>query len=230
MRLPLLLCVLAIGPTITPATAAAGGSDPSTAVVAEGAYRYRQRDLDALVLIARRYLGRPFQGGEEAATRDAVRRLLVAREAFARERQHLPEAFTASQRDRLTLDILDYVAERNPGHVPGSTPTLRPDPGAVANGASATQLLTIPSITLRRSFGSSSWNLNLDLSVLADGSDETLIPLLQDALLTWLHDIDQNAFTGLTPKTCKQGAAKALADLPLTIRKVLVTAIDVRKE
>lgn len=198
--------------------------DPSSQVIAEGHYRYRQRDVDALTLVARRHLGRPFIDQEEKRTRTAIAQLLVAREALLAARTKLPASLTASQRDRLLLDILDYDAEAIDDAV-ADIPAV-----AAAIDHDELQLSTIPTINLRRDIDGTAWQLAIDISLLATRPAGDLTPLIQDALLTHLHELDTTAFTGLTPRDFKPIALRALQDIPLNIAKVLVTGLDVSRE
>ncbi|MBN8526025.1 MAG: hypothetical protein J0M02_11875, partial [Planctomycetes bacterium] len=99
----------------TPVQAPAQQPDPIQAVVAEGAFLYRQRDLDALLLVALRHArAREFaadgkatvlSGAETEQIRQALIAALPAREALAAALAALPERVTPAARDAIALDI-----------------------------------------------------------------------------------------------------------------------------
>ncbi len=101
-------------PAATPATppAAAPKPDPTSAIVAVGRQVYRQRDLDALVLIAARHVKTRISNADEDQLRQALARILVAREPLVEALASLPPGLQSGKaRDALLLDLIDYQAE-----------------------------------------------------------------------------------------------------------------------
>lgn len=198
MRLPLLL-VIAIGLAAGEA-AIAPPPDPSQAVVAEGISIYRQRDLDALLLVAMRHArnkllspdGKAAQLGpaDEAQVRQVVIRALTAREAFAAALAGLPERIPAAARDAIALDLLSYQAEPNPAAVPVAAP-------AAAEGP---VLVRLPPFTITRAvegLGRRQLTLGLALAFADAGAAKALeaqAPLIQDAVLGALRAIGPELF------------------------------------
>ena len=205
---------------------AAADEDPQAQVLAEGAQRYRQRDIDSLLLIARRHLGRPFQGAEEQALRASLLAMLLAREQLLAEAAKLPPAYTAAQRDRLLLDVLDYQADPGTG-VPGGGAA-----GAPAAPAPSA-MLELPAIDMQRPKAADGAMARLQakvaLAVPSEAADDMRQKLLlvQDAVLAHLHGLDRAVFASLdlegTRSAIRQGLAKAAPGPALDRIQVLIT-------
>lgn len=225
---PLLRSAALAGLALFGAVPVAGAAeDPQAVVLAEGAQRYRQSDLDSLMLIARRHLGRPFQGDEEQVLRTSLLAMLLAREPLLAETAKLPPAFTAAQRDRLLLDVLDYRADPGTG-TPGGAPS-NPAPDATA---APTTMLELPIIDLQRPKSDGTMarlqaKVALAIpSASADALRQKLL-LVQDAVLGHLHGLERGVFASLdlegTRNAIRQGLAKATAGQELEHIQVLIT-------
>src|SRR6185295_7469142 len=91
------------------------------AVVAEAGCVYRQRDLDALLLVTLRHArtkelapdGKvpPISTADEDRFRQVLIRAFTAREALMAALAGLPEQLPPAARDAIALDILAYKAE-----------------------------------------------------------------------------------------------------------------------
>ncbi len=123
--------VLAIGAdTATQPTTAL---DPSTAVVTEGVYLYRQRDLDALVQVALRHLRQKPTREDEEQLRSTITLAMTAREPLIAALKGLPTSLTAKARDALILDLVDYQADPLPPRPlapPSVAPSTETEPAA----------------------------------------------------------------------------------------------------
>jgi hypothetical protein len=102
-------------------------------VVAEGRFIYRQRDLDALVLIAARHAKNKLPKADEERLRQALIRCLTAREPLIDMLAGLPPSIQGNARAALILDLIDYTAEPAlppptppPGNVPPPPATTAP--------------------------------------------------------------------------------------------------------
>lgn len=95
--------------------------DPALAVEASGEQVYRRRDLDALMLVARRHLDRELATAEESALRALIGRILVAREPLLPLLQSLPPDLAPQTRDDLVLDLLAYQPQPAPLGAPEPT-------------------------------------------------------------------------------------------------------------
>jgi len=194
--------------------------DPTAAVVAEGRFIYRQRDLDALVLIAQRYSKQKLSRLEEDQLRQIVIAALIARETTLAALDHLPAALSGKARDQFTLDLLNYQAEKAP--IKALVPTdPAPNPAAPAPVVSGPVLVRLPDLVLSRQIegvGKRQLTLGLALSF-ADAAQnkafEAKAAILQDAVLGYMHGIPGSESADPNQNTLKSGLTKAIqAKLP----------------
>lgn len=209
MRILIPLLAAAVVAAVEPATAAALPLDPSASVVAEGAFRYRARDVDALVLISKRLAKKRMSTTHEDALRQVLVRALPAREGLLSALDGLP--LEGAARDALILDLLAYQAEPIPaGAASGTSAPVTPLTGPV--------LVSLPALPVTRVIGGTTKTLTIGLALMfPDQATADRLsgqaPVLQDALL---------------------GAAQALPDAQLTtpsqaeIRQAFMTAIKAR--
>lgn len=223
----------------TAPVAPAPSPDPTAAVVAEGQFLYRQRDLDALVLIAQRHTRQKLSRLEEDQLRQALIAGLPAREPLLEIAERLPASLTGKARDQFLLDLLDYEAERvppkpiTPGDVPPAS-AAAPQP-APATTSSGPVLVRLPDLVLNRQLdGIGKRQLTLGLAFsFADAAVsktfEAKAAILQDAILGYLHGLPANEFAEPNQITLKAGLTKAiqskLADFPADA--VLIPQLDV---
>jgi flagellar basal body-associated protein FliL len=176
--------------------------DPAQAVVAEGACIYRQRDLDALLLVAMRHArakefapdGKSVAIGNADADqiRQAIIRALTAREAFAAALAGLPERVPPAARDAIALDLLSYQAEANPRAAPAAGAPPAPSAGPV--------LVRLPPFTITRAVdGQGRRQLTLGLALaFADAAAaqamEAQAPIIQDTVLGALRGMGPELF------------------------------------
>jgi flagellar basal body-associated protein FliL len=204
MRIP--LCCLASACTVVLAGGEAAvpaqgqPQDPAQAVIAEGQAVYRQRDLDALLLVALRHArarefaadGKPplISRSDEERIRQVVIQALTAREAFAAVLGALPEQVPPAARDAIALDLLAWKAEPNPAATP---------PAAAAPQAGPA-LVRLPPFTITRAIdGQGRRQLTLGLALaFADAATaqalEARAPLIQDAVLGALRGLGPSIF------------------------------------
>jgi flagellar basal body-associated protein FliL len=175
------------------ATAAAAGApaaqpDPTAAVVAQGHEIYRQRDLDALVAVAQRYAKGKLDPAACDAVRQALVRLLVARERFNEGVGDLPPALTGKARDAFVLDVLDYQADVAPPAAPVAATAAVPAP-AEAPAAPGPVIVSLPALTQARTIDKiGRRQLVIGIALLfpdaaAAKACEARAPLIRDALL-----------------------------------------------
>lgn len=174
--------------------------DPAQAVIAEGQAIYRQRDLDALLLVALRHARtREFSPdgkaplitrSDEERIRQVVIQALTAREAFAAALGALPVQVPPAARDAIALDLLAWKAEPNPAAAA---------PGAAALPAGPA-LVRLPPFTITRAIdGQGRRQLTLGLALaFADAATakalEARAPLIQDAVLAALRGMGPGIF------------------------------------
>jgi flagellar basal body-associated protein FliL len=157
---------------------------------------YRQRDVDALMLVAQRHAKVRFGGADEERLRTAIIRLLIAREDFADAAAALPPAVAGPARDQLLLDILAYQAPAS-----GRAPAPATAPVALSAAAPAGPVLVrLPPLALTRDLpqlGRRTLTLAMALrfpdTALAQALEDQA-PLLQDALLTAVQQLDPALF------------------------------------
>lgn len=227
-------------PDTTPATASTQADkpaeatpvhqpDPTAAIVAEGKYVYRQRDIDALVLIAMRHAKAKLAKPEEERLREALTTALLAREPLMDALSGLPGGFSGPEREALVLDLLDYQAE------PAKAPTAPPPASTPADPSSPTPatatpppadatgplLIRLPPLNLTRSLpGLGKRHLNLSIALffrdpaLAQKLQDRA-PLVQDAILSHVQALPPAQFVEPNQLTLKDGITAAiLAKVP----------------
>ena len=205
MRIP--LCCLASACTVVLAGGEAAvpaqgqPQDPAQAVIAEGQAIYRQRDLDALLLVALRHArtrefsadGKPplISRSDEERIRQVVIQALTAREAFAAVLGALPDQVPPAARDAIALDLLAWKAEPNPAAAA---------PVAAAALQAGPALVRLPPFTITRAIdGHGRRQLTLGLALaFADAATaqalEARAPLIQDAVLGALRSMGPGIF------------------------------------
>lgn len=240
---PLILCSL-LGAAEGEAPVTVASPDPTAAVVAEGAFLYRQRDLDAFLAIARRHNGNKLARAEEDQIRNALIAAFTAREALVRALSTLPASLDGPARDRLVLDLLDFQGEPLPSRpltpenaapapIPDATTAAAPQPatpgattpatseapaaGATPTGAAAGPVIVrLPQLVLPRTFpdlGKRTLTMSLAFTFTDGALAERLkdqAPLIQDAILTYLHGLDADAFTKPSQPALKSGIDAAI--------------------
>jgi len=208
--------------------------DPTAAVVAEGHYIYRQRDLDALVLIAQRYTKQKLSRLEEDQLRQSLIATLLARETTLAALDRLPAALSGKARDQFTLDLLNYQAEKAPAKALVPTEPA-PNPAAPAPIVGGPILVRLPDLVLNRQIdgvGKRQMTLGLALSFADTAQNkafEAKAAILQDAILGYMHAIPGAEFADPNPNALKVGLTKAiqakLADFPADA--ILIPQLDV---
>lgn len=209
--LPALVCAAAL-------VAGEAAPDPAQAVVAEGTSVYRQRDLDALLLVAMRHArakefapdGKAVAIGNAEADqiRHAIIRALTAREAFAAALAGLPERVSQAARDAIALDLLAYQAEANPRAAPVAGAPAAPSTGPV--------LVRLPTFTITRAVdGQGRRQLTLGLALaFADAAAaqamEAQAPLIQDTVLGALRGMGPELFVDPEHATVKARLSDAI--------------------
>ncbi len=224
-------------PVTPPAAApAARQPDPTAAIVAEGRYVYRQRDLDALMLIAARHAKTRFSKSDEERLREVLTTALLAREPFLDALATLPGGsggFNPAQREALILDLLDYQAEpakapapasapapAGTAAVPGAAPGTATTPAAAAPGAAAEPggpvLVRLPELRLNRTLpGVGKRQLNLTIALffrdpaLAQKLQDRA-PQVQDAILSHVQALTPAQFVEPNQLTLKDGITAAI--------------------
>lgn len=197
-----------------PAPAAA---DPTAAIIAEGAYTYRQRDLDALLQIALRHARNKAMSADgktqlvTAADEDRLRQTLIgaftAREALLAALAGLPDRLSPAARDAIVLDLLAYKAE--PAAAPPAAAPAAAVPAA-APPAAGPAIIRLPPFTITCAIdGKGRRQLTIGLALaFADGSQakamEAQAPVLQDAVLAALRGLPAAAFTDPDHHALKQ--------------------------
>jgi flagellar basal body-associated protein FliL len=234
--LPLLLAIAsALGAADTPpadATAKADPPklDPTTAIVSEGRQVYRQRDVDALVLIAERHRKAKLSAGEEDQLRQALARILVAREPLLEALQSLPSSLGSGKaHDALLLDILDYQAE--PKAAPAGTTPKTADASKPAEPAKAGEpakapdakaengpvIVSLPPLTQTRTIDKvGKRQLAIQIALLFPDAAtakkfEERAPVIRDAILGYVHQLPPADFAEPDQIALKQGLQTAIA-------------------
>lgn len=202
--------------------------DPTAAIVAEGRYIYRQRDLDALMLIAARHAKARFGKAEEDRVRETLINALLAREPLMDALATLPSAFSGPEREALLLDLLDYQAEpaKAPTAPPAGEPSV-PAPGAPATSAAPATpattavangplLIRLPPLTLVRTLpatGKRQLSLTIALFFRDQAQAQKLqdrAPLVQDAILSHIQGLSAAQFVEPNQLTLKDGITAAI--------------------
>lgn len=194
--------------------------DPTAAVVAEGTFLYRQRDLDALMLVAVRHTRQKLARGDEDQLRQVLIQALTAREALLASLAGLPTAISGKARDALILDLLDYQADRA-----ALTPTAPPAAAAPADAAAATApaateagpvLVRLPNLSMTRTLpGLGKRQLVLGIALYFSDAAigkalENRAPLVQDAILGHLNALPDRDFAEPNQLTLKEGLIAAV--------------------
>lgn len=205
-----------------------GKPDPTTAIIAEGHFVYRQRDLDALVLIAQRHAKGAIGKADEDRLRQALILLLSARESFVDALGALPPAISGRARDNLILDLVDYqaeVAKRPPQPAPAATdkPVTKSAIPSSANSATNSDdtntpvIVRLPALTQTRSIeGLGKRQLSLTIALYFRDPAlakklEAQAPLIQDAILGYIQKIPSTQFNEPDQAFLKDGISKAIA-------------------
>jgi hypothetical protein len=199
--------------------------DPTAAVVAEGRYLYRQRDLDALMAIALRHAKGKVGKADEERLRQTLLMAMTAREPLLQVLGNLPPSYPARGREALLLDLLDYQAEpaKPPVAPPAAAPTAgTPAPAAPAGAAPEAApagpiLVRLPPLTVTRSLeaaGKRSLTIGLALVFTDPALSKTMeakAPLIQDAILGYAHALTPAQIAEPDQVALKAGFAKAIA-------------------
>jgi flagellar basal body-associated protein FliL len=211
--------------------------DPTAAVVADGRFIYRQRDLDALVLIAQRYAKQKLSRTEEEQVRQVLIGALPGREALIDACAGLPASLAGKARDQFLLDLLDYQAEKAPPKAltPGEPQPAAPAAAPAQPPAAGPVLVRLPDLVLNRQLeGLGRRQLTIGLALnFADGAQNRLFEakaaILQDAVLGYLHGLSAAEFADPNQVALKAGLTKAIqAKLPeFPSDAVLIPQLDV---
>ena len=220
-------------PSVPVEAPAARQPDPTAAIVAEGKYLYRQRDLDALMLIAARHAKVRFSKADDEHLRELLATALLAREPFLDAIAALPGGsggFSGPEREALMLDLLDYQAEPAKAPVPAATaPALAADPAtpvagvppaAAPKGAATNDkgpvLIRLPELHLTRSLPGVG-KRQLTLSIALFFRDPSLAqklqdraPQVQDAILSHVQAMTPAQFVEPNQLTLKDGITAAI--------------------
>lgn len=213
------------------APAESASADPTATIIARGALDYQQRHVDALVSLAERHRGEPFDEAERAAVGRILANALVSREALLHDLADLGISFAdGPARDRLILDLLDFRRQE----VERSAPVSTTDPVVVE----------LPPI--RQAFQASSNHpdgvliLNLALRFADRGESRRFddqVPVIQDAALNWITSLSGDDLTTPNPAAIKAAlnaiASAAIPDLaqpPFLVTNVEFIAVDLPDE
>ena len=209
---------VATAPPASSATIAPLAPDPTAAVIAEGVYLYRQRDLDALMLVAARHQRQKLSRADEDQVRQALIQALTAREALLAALTVLPTAITDKARDELVLDLLDYQADRAPlrSKAPTAAPVDAAAPAAPAANDNGPVLVRLPNLSMTRTIAGQG-KRQLVLGIALYFSDpaigkalENRAPLVQDAILGHLNALPDRDFAEPNQLTLKEGLTAAV--------------------
>jgi hypothetical protein len=213
----------------TSATAPSPHFDPTAAVVAEGHFTYRQRDLDTLMLIAQRHARGKLSKADEERLRPLLLQALTAREALIDLLGGLPASLAGKGRDALILDLLEYQAEpatlRPPGGgaaaaAPASGAPVQqaaaPVPASAASADGGVVLVRLPALSLTRTLeGIGRRQLVLGLALYFRDAAlakalEAKAPLIQDAILGYVQHLPPAQFAEPDQLRLKDGLIKAV--------------------
>ena len=229
-------------PAVAPAPAAVPPRiDPTAAVVAEGRFIYRQRDLDALMLIAQRHAKGKLGKNDEERLRQVLLHAMTAREGMVEALAALP--LTGKAREDFALDLLDYQAEPNTraAQPPPAAPSAGDKPAAPSTAAATALtpdagpvLIRLPPLTLVRTLDGLGKRqltlgiaLNLQNATLAKNL-EAKAPLIQDAILTYVQRLPAAQFAEPDQVVLKDGLTKAvLGKVPeFPVDGILIPQLD----
>lgn len=206
------LLVSGLGAAEPPAPA----PDPTAAVVADGRFIYRQRDLDALVLIAQRYAKQKLSRAEQDQVRQMLIAALPARETLLESLASLPASLSGKARDQFILDLLDYQAEPAPAN-----PLTPGTPATPAIASDGPLLVRLPDLVLNRQIeGVGRRQLSLGLALnFPDAAQskrfEAKAAIVQDTILGYMHRLSASEFAEPNQVALKAGLTQALqAALP----------------
>jgi hypothetical protein len=208
-------------------------TDPSATVVARGHQLYRQRDLDALVLIANRYHHGGFPPADEDQLRHALTRILVARESLLESLESLPVELSHGKiGDAYLLDLLDYQADLNP--TPGARAQVAaPEPAAVAS-VDGPVLIALPPLALVRTIdGVGKRQLSIQIALrFADQATsrryEPQAAVIRDAILGYMDGVSSDFYLEPKQGQLKQGLVAAItSQIPgFPANAVLIPQLD----
>ena len=200
--------------------------DPAAAIVAEGKYVYRQRDIDALMLIAVRHAKARFNKTEDEHLREVLTSALLAREPFLDALATFPggsAGFSGPERDALILDLLDYQTElakvpAAPVPAAGVDPTVAGAPVTAVSAApnAGPMLIRLPMLHLTRSLpGAGKRQLNLTIALFFRDPAvaqklQSRAPLVQDAILSHVQGLSAAQFVEPNQLTLKDGITAAI--------------------
>lgn len=211
--------------------------DPTAAVVAQDLYIYRQRDLDAMLLVAQRHAKQKLSTIEEEQIRQCLVQAFTAREPLMNALANLPKSLSQRARDQITLDLLAYQADVAPRKVrqgdvistdsvtPGAaTPEAAPDttqapaPAAASPGDSV--IVRLPPLIRTRNIDGVKRQMTLGIALFFANQDisskiESKSPLIQDAVLSYIEKMSPAEFSEPDQTVLKDGLAKAvIAKIP----------------
>jgi hypothetical protein len=229
----------------TPQPLTPAGGDPTAVVVAQGHQIYRQRDLDALVLIANRYHHGVLSAPDQDQLRRALAHILLAREPLLESLEALPATVSHGKLgDAYLLDLLDYQAETNPtptapatltgpaqstGVAPASAPPAESE--VVGDGP---VIVPLPPLVLVRTIaGSGRRQLSMQIALrFADQATshrfEAQAAVIRDAILGYMDAVTPEVFLEPKQSDLKQGLLAAItaqiSDFPASA--VLIPQLD----
>ena len=233
----------ATAPTVTPS----GQPDPTTAIVAEGRYIYRQRDVDALVQIASRHTKLRFSKTEEEGLRQAIIGMLISREPLQDAIAHLPPGISGTNRDLFVLDVLDFEGEPSKAVAPPATPadpaappTATPNTNTTTAATTPTPeaagslLIRLPALHLSRTLpGLGKRHLSMTIALFfRDRAQATKLqesaPVIQDAILSYVQGLSPALFAEPNQLVLKDGITTAIiAKVPnFPLDAVLIPEMD----
>ena len=225
--------------------------DPTAAIVAEGHYIYRQRDVDAFVQIASRHAKTRFSKTDEENLRQSIIGLLIAREPLQDAITHLPPSLSGANRDLFVLDVLDYEGElskaatapppsANAASAATQNSTTTPDAPAASTpttptpNAQGSTLIRFPALHLTRTLPAlGKRHLTMTIALffhhreLADKLQDRA-PVIQDAILSYVQGISPALFAEPNQLILKEGITSAIiAKVPdFPVDAVLIPEMD----
>lgn len=214
MRCLLLVVVAALAVAGEPNRGGGGAViDPTEPVVATGRYVYRQKDLDAFLLIAQRHAGKRFAGDDLERLRSALIRMLVDREALAESKELLPASMSAKARDQLVLDLMDYQGHEAAPDGRDRVQGMRLPPTVVIDAGPI--LIRLPPLSQTRKLGTGRRQLTLGLALYFTDQAlakrmEAKAPVLQDAILAQVQLLADDQFVEPNQTYLKQVLTKAI--------------------
>jgi flagellar basal body-associated protein FliL len=221
--------------------------DPTAAIVAEGHYIYRQRDVDAFVQIASRHAKIRFSKTDEENLRQAIIGLLIAREPLQDAITHLPPSLSGANRDLFVLDVLDYEGELSkaatapppsantaPAATQNSTTTPGSAPTTPAPDAQGSMLIRLPALHLTRTLPAlGKRHLTMTIALFFHHREQAdklqdRAPVIQDAILSYVQGIPPALFAEPNQLVLKEGITAAIiAKVPeFPVDAVLIPEMD----